>query len=164
MLNLLPDHTRLWTFIADTNLPQELSEELLKRVREFLPSWHSHARSVYSDVAVEYDRVLLVGGYLKEGAPISGCGIDQMTRAVDAIAAELDITWISPLNVVVEGETGLVSLNRLELMAAARDGSMDSDTRVVVATHETVEELRTHGLMQPAGDTWLGNILPLGVA
>lgn len=163
MLNSLPDHARLWTFIADRHLSPELSEELLKRVTEFLPSWHSHARTIHSDAVVEHARVLLVGGYLKEDAPISGCGIDQMTRAVDAIATELDISWISPLNVVVKGETGLVSLNRLELMAAARDGSMDGDTRIVVATHETVGDLRNRGLMQPAGDTWLGNILPLGV-
>lgn len=163
MLNSLPDHARLWTFIADRHLPLELSEELLRRVQEFLPSWHSHARTVYSDVSLVFDRVLLVGGYLKENLPVSGCGIDQMTRAVDAIATELEISWISPLNVVLEAEDSLTSFSRMELMTAAREGSIDADTRIVVATHETVGDLRERGLMQPAGETWLGNILPLGV-
>ena len=159
-LATLPGSARLWAFAADRSLSPDEAADLLGAVRVFLDKWHSHGRPVPGAVEVRENRFLLVGAALDAeqlNAGVSGCGIDQMTHAVEAAADARRFGWAGALTVAYRDASGAVQIvPRPAFRKMARAGEVDGQTRVFDLTADTVGALRRHGLERPAAESWHG--------
>ena len=156
----LPDAARLWTFAADRPLAPDEASGVLAAVAGFLNDWRSHGRAVPGAVELRESRFLLVGAALDQeqlNAGVSGCGIDQMTRAVEAVAASHGFGWAGALAVAYRDEPGTVQIvPRPAFRKLARAGEVDGQTRVFDLTADTVGTWRKNRLERPAAESWHG--------
>ena len=164
----LPDAARLWTFAADRPLAADEAQAVMATVTDFLDRWQSHGRPVPGAVELRDDRFLLVAALLDAeqlNAGVSGCGIDQMTRAVDAVAEPHGFGWAGALNVAYRTADGAVRMvPRPAFRRLARAGEVGSETRVFDLTAGTVGALRRQGLERPAASSWHGKAFRLAPA
>ncbi len=167
MLDALPDDARLWVFAAARPLTPDAEARLLDAVRAFIGGWASHGRPVPGAAEVRDGRFLLVGAHLGEGANagVSGCGIDSMTRAVEAAGEAVGVDWLGGLHVTYRDADGTVrAVSRPEFRAAVREGAVTDDTPVFDPTLATVGALREQGLERPAGESWHARAFGLGAS
>ena len=158
----LPDRARVWLFAADGPLP----ESALAAVRAWLPSWASHGRPVTARADVIAERVLAVAALISPeeyNAGVSGCGIDAMSRAVEAAFAEAGRAQDSPLAVTHREPGGAWrTAARPAFRRLAREGAVTGETRVLDLTATDLGALRAAGVERPAAETWHGQVF--GVA
>jgi len=163
VLSSLPDDARLWLFAAGRTLAPDEQTALLDRLRPFIAEWTSHGRSVPGDVAMLFDRVLVVGAHLSEdelNAGVSGCGIDSLTHAVESTAAKLGFDWTGALDVLYYDIDGrLQTVSRSEFRRLAEEGAVTSDTLALDLTTTFAGELRANGIKRRAADTWHAGLL-----
>ena len=164
-LSTLPDAARLWAFAADRPLSSAEADAVLGTVTAFLDKWNSHGRPVPGAVELREGRFLLVGAALDQeqlNAGVSGCGIDQMTRAVEAAAEAHGFGWANALTVAYRDAAGAVQVApRAAFRKLARAGEADGQTRVFDLTPDTVGALRRNGLERPAAESWHGKAFRL---
>lgn len=163
LLSPLPDDARVWLFAADGDLSPDEAAALLDDVRAALGGWVSHGRPVTLAAECLHGRVLVVGATL--GGDISGCGIDQMVHAVEAVAQARGVRWLGGLDVAFVDEAGaLRAVPRAEFRRLVRERRVTAETRVLDLTTETAGELRARGVLRPAGAAWHGRAFGLASA
>lgn len=157
-----PDDARLWLFATDRDLADSHRGSVHEAMKTFALNWRSHGRPVVADAALIEGRVLAVVALLAEGevnAGVSGCGIDSLQNAVDAVAKALDFEWASGLDVVYRDSTGAVqSVSRPSFRGLAQDGSVSATTPVFDLTLTTLGALRQDGVERPAHSSWHGRV------
>ena len=137
----LPDEARVWLFAADRDLTGDAAVAVLGPVREYVQGWTSHGRPVDAAAEIIEGRVLAVAGVISAdelNAGVSGCGIDAMTRAVDAAAAAAGVRWMPGLDVAYRSGDAWRVVSRQEFRWLARDGVVTPRTRVLDLTPATL--------------------------
>jgi hypothetical protein len=147
----------VWLFAAERPFAAQEWQAILDRVGHFTASWQSHGRPVGAAAEVLEDRVLAVAGLITPedlNAGVSGCGIDAMTREVDAAAADAGCRWAGNLDVFYhDGESWqLVTRGDFRRLVAA--GEITLETAVLDLTAGTLGHLREAGVVRPAGEAW----------
>lgn len=153
-LRSLPDHARVWIYVADRPLDDRQTERLLEHLDAFCTGWRSHGRPVSSAAAVIEGRFAVIAGEIPEG-DISGCGIDASVHALDRAAEELGLRWLPALAVQFRAENGSIrSVSRPVFRKLVEAGQIDSSTPVFDLSIQLLGDLREGKLEQPAGSTW----------
>lgn len=156
----LPADARLWVFTADRALSTPEQERLRDAMTAFLAEWTSHGRPVLGDAAVLHDRFLVVGAHL--GGGVSGCGIDSLVHAVEAMGDDLGIAWGDGLQVAFrDGDGAVQTLPRPAFRQLVREETVTAATPVFDTTLASVGDLRAGGLERPAGSAWHGRVFRL---
>jgi hypothetical protein len=156
-----PADARLWVYAADAPLSDAQQQALHAKLDAFFADWTSHGRPVRGAAQVVADRFLLVAATL-EGGDISGCGIDDSVHAVDALADDLGIAWLSPLHVFYRDAAGqVVACSRGTFQTRVEEGAVTADTPVFDPSITTVEALREGQFEQPAGDAWHARVFDI---
>ncbi|MFO7314485.1 hypothetical protein [Rhodothermus marinus] len=157
----LPDEARLWIFAADRPLSDAESQTLLETLAPFLEGWTAHGLPVRGQATVLHRRFLLLAGHVP-GGEISGCSIDAATRAVEAAAREVGITWISPLAVFYRDADGTVQrATRGQFRRLIAEGKVTAETPVFDLSLTTVGDLRRGAFEKPAGRSWHARVFAL---
>jgi hypothetical protein len=153
-LRHLPDHARVWIYVADRSLDENELQRLVEHLDAFCTGWRSHGRPVSSAATVIEGRFAVIAGEILDG-DISGCGIDASVHALDRAAEELDIRWLPALAVHFRQEDGTIrSVSRPEFRKLVHAGKINSATSVFDVSIQTLGELRNDKFEQPAGSTW----------
>ena len=165
MLDPLPDAARVWLFPLDRTLSDAAADALRQRLAGWLPAWASHGRPVQAAAEVVAGRALAVGAVISEAdlnAGVSGCGIDQMERAVAAALGAEGVALAPALAVTYcDGAGDWRTVSRPAFRRLVREGAADARTPVLDVTAETVGALRERGAERPAGETWAGRAFRL---
>jgi len=156
----LPDDARLWIYSAAAPLDDATQSALLDRLSAFIDGWTSHEHRVGGAASVLHDRFLVVAASPEGGGDISGCGIDDLARAVDDAASELSIDWVPSLHVLYRTPDGTVTaVSRRVFQQRARDGSVTSETPVFDPSLTTLDALRDGAFELPAHESWHAQLL-----
>lgn len=99
----LPDDARAWCYVTADPMGDDGVRRLADGLDAFFDGWRSHGRIVHGAAAVLERQVVVVAAVLAQG-DISGCGIDQHVRVLDALfdeigarhAGTLDVAWRDP--------------------------------------------------------------------
>jgi hypothetical protein len=153
----MPDEARVWLFAAERDFDREQWHAILDRVRHFAAEWRSHGRPVAAAAEVLEGRVLAVAGVITPedlNAGVSGCGIDAMTREVDAAAHDAGCRWAGNLDVMFHDGDAWHVISRGEFRRLVADGAITHDTTVLDLTAGTLGHLREAGVARRAGDSW----------
>ena len=159
----LPPSARVWLFAADA----PISDAALQSVRQWLPSWTSHARPVTAAAEGLSERILAVAAVITPedlNAGVSGCGIDSMTHAVEQTFAAHGLAQVPALAVLFREAGEWQTAARPAFRQLARDGRVDGTTPVLDLTPNDLATLRADGVERPAAETWHGRVFRLGLA
>jgi hypothetical protein len=156
----LPDDARLWIHAAAKPLPDETQEALLDHLSTFIEDWTSHEHTVEGAATVLHDRFLIVAGTPTGEDEISGCGIDDLTHAVDRAASTVDVEWVPSLHVLYRARDGsVVSASRRAFQQKAEEGAVTAETPVFDLSLTTLDALRNGQFERPARTSWHAQLL-----
>jgi len=156
----LPDHARLWIHATAAPLPESTQATLLDRLSAFIDGWTSHQHAVEGTATVLHDRFLVVAGTPAVGDEISGCGIDDLTHAIDDVASALDIQWVPALHVLYRTPDGSVAaVSRSTFQERADEGAVTAETHVFDPSLTTLGALREGAFETPARESWHAQLL-----
>ncbi|MFB6099087.1 MAG: hypothetical protein ABEK84_08265 [Salinibacter sp.] len=155
----LPDDARVWIHAAATPLSNATQDALLDRLSVFMEDWTSHQRAVSGAATVLHDRFLVVAAATADG-DISGCGIDDLTHAVEEAASTLDLDWVPSLHVLYRTSDGSVAaVSRRTFQQRAQEGTVTAETPVFDPSLTSLGALRNGQLERPARDSWHAQLL-----
>lgn len=151
----LPDAARVWIHPASSPLSEETQTGLLDQLNAFINGWTSHEKEVRGDVAVLYDRFVILAGVRSDESDPSGCAIDDATRAVDRVAAEVGIEWVPSLHVLYRSADGSINaVSRSTFQDRVDDGVITAETTVFDPSVTTLGAVRRGAFEQRAGTSW----------
>jgi hypothetical protein len=156
----LPDDARLWIHAADAPLSDATQTALLDRLSAFMDRWTSHQQAVEGAATVLHDRFLVVAAVSTGADDISGCGIDDLTHAVDDVASALGLGWVPALHVLYRAPDGAVAAaSRRTFQQKAADGTISPGTSVFDPSLTTLGALRNGKFERPARTSWHARLL-----
>jgi len=156
----LPDDAALWIHPAAEPLSSADQEALLDQLSSFTEGWTSHEHPVEGAAAVLHDRFLIVAAVRPDGGDISGCGIDDLSHAVDRAAATLNIEWVPSLHVLYRTRDGSVeTASRRAFQQRAAEGAVTLDTPVFDPSLNTLGVLRDGQFERAARNSWHAQLL-----
>lgn len=151
----LPATARVWVFASDRPVVGEQAELLLGTVDTYLATWRAHNQPLTVARAWRDDRFLAIG-VDQSDAYASGCSIDGLFRALQALQSQLGASMIGGGRVHYRDASGAIrTVSRDDF---SRLG--DPATRVFDATVATVGEFRERFEID-AANTWHASLLPV---
>ena len=156
----LPDDATLWIHAATEPLTSDDQEALLDQLSSFTEGWTSHEHSVEGTAAILHNRFLIVAAIRTDGGDISGCGIDDLSHAVDRAAAALNIEWVPSLHVLYRARDGSVeAASRRVFQQKADEGAVTAETPVFDPSLNTLGALRDGQFERAARNSWHAQLL-----
>jgi len=138
----LPASARVWIFSSDQPITGSRAERLLGEVDQYLDQWHAHGYPLTCGRAWRDDRFLAIG-VDQSNAYASGCSIDGLYRALQAVQPALGSTIVSGGQVHYRDPNGaILAASRDEFTALAASGAVTLGTPVFDTTVATAGEWR----------------------
>lgn len=138
----LPESARVWIFASDRPLDGDQADRLLAEVDRYLAQWHAHGHALTAARAWRDHRFLAVG-VDQSNAYASGCSIDGLFRALQALQPALGAKIVSGGQVHYRDADGQIrTISRDEFAALGAAGSITADTAVFDATVATAGDWR----------------------
>jgi hypothetical protein len=106
----LPEHSRVWLYLADRKLDATEENFLNEKLTEFLGTWAAHNKKLICNGTLLFSQYLVLA-VNEDIESASGCSIDSSVRFVKSLGHELKIDFFNRLKVLVieNNETKLVS-------------------------------------------------------
>jgi hypothetical protein len=140
--NTLPASARVWIFSSEQPLTGSRADRLLDEVDQYLSQWHAHGHPLTCGRAWRDDRFLAIG-VDQSNAYASGCSIDGLYRALQAVQPAIGSTIVSGGQVHYRDADGAIrSASRDEFTALAAGGTVTVGTPVFDTTVATAGEWR----------------------
>ena len=157
----LPDHARLWVYVAAEPLSDDVQNQLRKQLDAFLDGWTSHQRPVRGQASIQDDRIVMIAATV-DGGNVSGCGIDASVNALEEASDDLGISWASPLDIVYRDASGRVCVtSRPAFRTLVSSGDVTGDTPVFDPSVTRLKALRSGEFERPAADSWHSRIFQI---
>ncbi len=153
----LPDEARLWIFAAERPLDDTQREQLLAEADGFLAQWTAHQAPVTAARDFRYDQFLLIG-VNEEVTGLSGCSIDALMHALQALGSRLGVELVESPPVWYRADDQIQGATRERFAEHAAQGIVNADTVVFDNTVATVKDLRAGKWETPARATWHGRV------
>lgn len=156
----LPDSARIWIFCMEPELPAEAADDFLHGVDAFLDEWTAHGAPLAAGRALRYRRFLLVG-VDERATPPSGCSIDALVRAAQALAEQAGARVAGNEAVWYRALDGAIScVSRPAFRREAQAGRVDGASTVFDNTIGRMADLRAGRWEGPASGRWHAALLP----
>lgn len=146
-----PDNARLWVFTLNGLIPD--SDKFNLELNSFVSNWKAHGSQLKAGVEILDNQILLIA--VDEAvSSASGCSIDALSREVSRLSLQVGLLVCGGAEVVFKVEESWKTVSRAEFQKLIAAGKIDQTTPVVDATLTTIAELRTKGVVKPAGQSW----------
>jgi hypothetical protein len=96
----LPEHSRVWLYLADRKLDATEAHFLNEKLKLFLDSWAAHNKKLTCDGTLLFSQYLILA-VNEDVESASGCSIDSSVRFVKSLGQELNVDFFNRLNVLV---------------------------------------------------------------
>jgi hypothetical protein len=96
----LPEHSRVWLYLADRKLDATEAHFLNEKLKLFLDSWVAHNKKLTCDGTLLFSQYLILA-VNEDVESASGCSIDSSVRFVKSLGQELNVDFFNRLNVLV---------------------------------------------------------------
>jgi hypothetical protein len=138
----LPASARVWIFTSSRPLTGRDAERLLSEVDHYLDRWQAHGQPLTCGRAWRDDRFLAIG-VDQTSAYASGCSIDGLFRALQALQSALGTSIVSAGQVHYRDGAGEIrAVTRDEFTALSTTGAITAATPVFDATIATAGDWR----------------------
>jgi hypothetical protein len=96
----LPNHSRVWLYLADRKLDATEAQYVNEQIHHFLSNWAAHNKKLSCDGTLLFNQYLMLA-VNEDIESASGCSIDSSVRFVKSLGAELAVDFFNRLNVMV---------------------------------------------------------------
>ena len=162
-INSLPSESRLWIYPSSTELSASQQDALGAALQEALAAWNAHGASVQWGFGFVQDRFLLVA-INEDAAALTGCSIDQATRAMSVLEQTHNLSLTDSHRVFFRGKDGIRVVPRPEFAQLVERGEVTLDTVVFDTVVPTLGGFLSGSWECPARDSWHADAFPFGIA
>lgn len=155
----LNDKAKVWIYIADRNLNQEEVTAINRSGADFASQWLSHGREVKGEIAIIFDRVLIVAAS-EEAFQVSGCSIDKTVGWVRELGSKYQINFFDRFFTCVLKGNAVEGFNKEAFRAAVQKGYLNKDTLVFHSLAANLGELRRQPFL-PLADSWHARVFQI---
>lgn len=149
----LSDAARVWIYIGDRALAATDVEAVGQAMNAFTAGWAAHQVPLVGGWSLWGARVLVVG-VEEQVHPASGCSIDALTHAVQALGRDLGVDWFDRMQVLHEDEAGQWAATPMHAFWALRKAErVHDEIRLVNPLAKTKGDWRASGV-QHFRDSW----------
>ena len=154
----LPDHARLWIYLAERPLSQEEEKTIDATLREFMNVWAAHGEPLQASFKI-VDRHFVVLAVDEHVHKASGCSIDASVHAMKEVSRQTGIDFFNR-NLVPFQQAGhdVLLILRSELKQKLATGVWNARTITFNILADTVGAYRTNWTI-PAEKSWLSRYL-----
>lgn len=142
----MPDHARVWVYMADRNFSAVEVEEICVRISEFTSQWAAHGHALKADGACLFNRfVVLAVDEMAHGA--SGCSIDSSVKFIRELEATFQTNFFNrQLMAFAQQDDEVETIVFTALNESLAQGLLTDQTPVFNNLVGTVGELRSNWL------------------
>ena len=149
----LPDNSRAWVFGADRTLDEQQSQQLLRDVDRFLPTWTAHGSPLTVGRDWRYGRFLTIA-VDQSTAGASGCSIDGLFRTLKSLEPTLGASLVTSGLVFFRDDSGVIqSVDRDKFSELGAKGKIHPQTPAFDPTVTSLGEWRARFEL-PVRDSW----------
>lgn len=95
----LPDHSRIWLYLAERKLDSTELHFVEEKLQEFLITWNAHGKILNCNGTIIFSQYLILS-VNEEIEFASGCSIDSSVRFVKTLEKELNVDFFNRMNVL----------------------------------------------------------------
>ncbi len=96
----LPEHSRVWLYLADRKLDVTEANYVTEKMHLFLSNWAAHNKKLSCDGTLLFNQYLILA-VNEDIESASGCSIDSSVRFVKSLGQELNVDFFNRLKVLV---------------------------------------------------------------
>lgn len=155
IFRVAPPTARIWVYGAQRALTEREADALGNHMDGFIREWRSHGREVEPFWTLVHSQFLVIG--VDETAmKISGCSIDSMFHAVEAFGVTSGLDFSRSGNHVFyrDSDGNVHRVDRVKFSELARQGAINTETRVFDNTVSTLGALQAGMWEVPLGNSW----------
>jgi len=105
----LPEHSRVWLYLADRKLDATEAQYVNEQMQHFLSNWAAHNKKLTCDGVLLFNQYLILA-VNEDIESASGCSIDSSVRFVKSLGAELKVDFFNRIKVIVlENDEPIIS-------------------------------------------------------
>lgn len=152
-LDGLPDRSRVWVFTTAEPLSEQAATAVEAALAAFVADWMSHGRRVRGGFAV-YDRRFIVVAADEAHNDVSGCSIDSMFHAVQAVVRDAGGALADTADIAYRTGMGVELVDRATFRRLVREGVIRAETRVFDGSVRTLGDIRSGRWERPFAESW----------
>ena len=96
----LPEHSRVWLYLADRKLDVTEANYVTEKMHHFLSNWAAHNKKLSCDGTLLFNQYLILA-VNEDIESASGCSIDSSVHFVKSLGQELNVDFFNRLKVLV---------------------------------------------------------------
>lgn len=138
----LPDHSRIWLYLAERKLDSTELHFVEEKLQEFLRTWNAHGKNLNCNGTIIFSQYLVLS-VNEEIEFASGCSIDSSVHFVKTLVSELNIDFFNRMNV-------LSIINENETKTSNYFEAIDDKILFLNPLVQTLGELRENWIIKPS--------------
>ncbi len=148
----LPDHTRIWLYLAEQPFNKTQESFVEEQLAQFTHAWQAHGSALSAGFAIWQQQLLILGVDETQQAA-TGCSIDASYRIIKHIEQHLGVSLSNRLLIPIWEKEKLKVYSPHEAA-----GLISAETQVLDLTLTTLGSFRQKGI-SPIADTWMKRYL-----
>ena len=151
--NTLPDHARIWIYLADRTIEQNERSIIERELWDFTTSWTAHGQPLEASFLILENRFVVLG-INEQLNDASGCSIDKSTTILKAIGQSIGLDFFKRTFVLSEMDGDLKEFGLKDLKQKFRDGAWNEHSMTFNTLAVTAGALREKWRVQ-ASESWI---------
>lgn len=150
--DVLDGDARVWLWSSPRKLSSEQQEIISSRLGSFVTQWTSHHVALKARACTMLDHFVIVGLDESASTSASGCSIDSLTHAIQAISKDLDLDLQDRTTFffLVDGKVQPMPMNEIE--------GVTLETPVVDTLVKSKKDLQENWI-KPVRESWHARFL-----
>ncbi|MFT6758905.1 MAG: hypothetical protein ACJATS_000070, partial [Psychroserpens sp.] len=123
-----PGHSKVWIYQSNRDITETEVQGLLLIGQRFVDQWKSHGAPVNGAIDILYNRFVIF--VAEDNGEIGGCSIDSSVGVIRKFQEDLNVDFLSRMNLAFLDGEDLCVLHISKLNDAVKAGTLASETVV----------------------------------
>ncbi len=155
--NKISENYTCWVYQIEKLITQKEKVFISKNLEAFCEKWSSHNNPVKSSYVIDFDSFIILFADQSLNK-VSGCAIDEQSRAIKQIGNNLNIKILPYINTGIFIKKKLVFLSKEEIISKLNSNEMNSDSDIINITIKSKKDYEEKWILK-IKESWLKNFL-----
>ncbi len=121
---------RLWVFQSDRAFTELEINQISNIIKQHLAQWNAHGIPLEGGFSIRYNQFIIVN-VNENQSQASGCSIDSLTRVIQRVEKDFDLSLLNRMNIAfIEEGAGVNILPLKDFKQAVKKGEINSEAVV----------------------------------
>lgn len=157
-ISTLSENSRVWVFQSSRLLQGDMRTKISSELIAFLKDWAAHGKSLFAAFEIKYDRFIVIA--VDEAmAQATGCSVDKLMKAIQAIDAAYGLDLLNRLKVAYRSGEDVIECDVNTFTEMLKSGEADESTFVFNNVVQDLAEFNSSWETK-VSSSWHANLLP----